>query len=144
MTERFENVVQKIGRVRKLILILLATFLGVTLLLDILVVETIFDPLVYLYIALGTIIALYVIQPLYTGRRLVQYYWQRVKRNRLAVGGLAFILFLILLAVIGPFFTADPTAVNFEEKNHHHWVSPSRNQSMTRKHSNSLPGQSLP
>jgi peptide/nickel transport system permease protein len=117
MTERFENVVQKIGRVRKLILILLATFLGVTLLLDILVVETIFDPLVYLYIALGTIIALYVIQPLYTGRRLVQYYWQRVKRNRLAVGGLAFILFLILLAIVGPFFTTDPTAVNFEEKN---------------------------
>ena len=33
------------------------------------------------------------------------------------MAGLAFILFLILLAFFGPFFTADPTAVNFEEKN---------------------------
>ncbi len=118
MTELFKNVARKIGGVRKLVLILLAAFLGVTILLDIWVVETIFDPLVYLYIVLGTIIALYGIQPLYTSRRLVRYYWHRARRNRLAVGGLAFILFLVLLAVIGPFFTADPTAVNFEEKNH--------------------------
>jgi len=118
MTERFKNITRKIGGVRKLVLILLVAFLSITILLDILVVETIFDPLVYLYIVLGTIIALYGIQPLYTSRRLVRYYWQRARRNRLAVGGLAFILFLILLAVIGPFFTTDPTAVNFEEKNH--------------------------
>lgn len=48
--------------------------------------------------------------------RLVNYYWQRTRRNKLAVFGLAFIIFLIVLAAIGPFFTADPTAVNFEEK----------------------------
>jgi peptide/nickel transport system permease protein len=53
----------------------------------------------------------------YTSTSLTGYYWERVRRNRLAVGGLAFILFLILLAIIGPFLTADPTAVNFEEKN---------------------------
>ncbi len=49
--------------------------------------------------------------------RLVGYYWKRTRRNRLAIFGLAFILFLILLAVIAPFFTLDPTMPNFEEKN---------------------------
>ena len=49
--------------------------------------------------------------------RLVNYYWQRIKRNKLAVAGLAFIIFLILLAAIGPFFTADPTRANIDEKN---------------------------
>jgi peptide/nickel transport system permease protein len=112
-----KHLIQKVGGVRRLLLLLLATLLGVTALLDILVVEKIFDPLVYLYIALSTIIALYVIPALHASRRLVRYYWQRFRKNRLAVGGLAFILFLILLALIGPFFTADPTAVNFEEKN---------------------------
>jgi len=120
MTSRLKSVndiARKVGGVRHLIFILIAVFLGLTLLLDIFVVEKIFDPLVYLYIALGTIVVLYGIYPLYLSRRLVRYYWDRTRRNRLAVGGLAFILFLILLALIGPFFTADPTAVNFEEKN---------------------------
>lgn len=120
MTNRLKSVnsiARKVGGIRKLILILLAVFLGVTLLLDIFVVEKIFDPLVYLYITLSTLAVLYVIYPLYTSRRLGSYYWERVRRNRLAVCGLAFILFLILLALIGPFFTTDPTAVNFEEKN---------------------------
>ena len=49
--------------------------------------------------------------------RLVRYYWQRTRHNKLAVAGLAFIIFLVLTAVFGPFFTLDPTAVNFEEKN---------------------------
>jgi len=48
--------------------------------------------------------------------RLINYYWQRTKRNKLAVFGLAFIIFLTALAAFGPLFTADPTAVNFEEK----------------------------
>src|SRR4030042_5005190 len=48
--------------------------------------------------------------------RLINYYWQRTQRNKLAVFGLAFIVFLVALAIVGPFFTADPTAVNFEEK----------------------------
>jgi peptide/nickel transport system permease protein len=56
-------------------------------------------------------------QHLRSNARLVNYYWQRTQRNKLAVFGLAFIIFLVLLAVIGPFFTLDPTAVNFEEKN---------------------------
>ena len=120
MTNRLKGVnyiARKVGGVRRLILILVAVALGVTILIDILVVDRIFGALGYLYIVLGTLVVLYGIYPLYTGRRLVSYYWERVKRNRLAVTGLAFILFLILLALIGPFFTADPTTVNFEEKN---------------------------
>ncbi|MFC1977189.1 ABC transporter permease [Chloroflexota bacterium] len=120
MTNRLKSIdylTRKVGGIRKLFLILMAAFLGVTLLLDILVVRKFFDPLVYLYIALGTFVVLYGIYPLYTDRRLVGYYWERVRKNRLAVAGLAFILFLILLALIGSFFTTDPTAVNFAEKN---------------------------
>jgi peptide/nickel transport system permease protein len=56
-------------------------------------------------------------RPLYGNARLVDYYWQRTKRNKLAIFGLAFIMFLVLLGVVGPFFTLDPTSVNFEEKN---------------------------
>ena len=55
-------------------------------------------------------------RPLYGNRRLVKYYWERTRQNKLAVLGLAYILLLILLALIGPFFTLDPTLVNFEEK----------------------------
>ncbi len=111
------HIARRVGGVRNLLFILLAALLGLTILLDIWVVERIFDPLVYLYLAVGIVVALYVIPPLYVSRRLVQYYGQRARRNRLAVVGLAFILFLILLAIIGPFLTADPTEINFEEKN---------------------------
>ena len=48
--------------------------------------------------------------------KLMSYYWQRTKKNKLAVAGLAFILFLILVALFGPLFTMDPTMANFEEK----------------------------
>ena len=59
----------------------------------------------------------YGVYPLYVHRRLTRYYWDRVKKHRLAVVGLAFILLLVVVAVIGPFLTADPTTVNFKEKN---------------------------
>jgi len=49
--------------------------------------------------------------------RLLKYYWNRTTRNKLAVAGLGFICFLILLAIFGPFFTVDPTHVDFDEKN---------------------------
>lgn len=48
--------------------------------------------------------------------KLMSYYWQRTKKNKLAVAGLAFILFLILVALFGPLFTMDPTMANFDEK----------------------------
>ncbi len=115
--KRIKRLAGRVGGIKNLILIPLAALWLLTLLLDIFVVEKIFTPLGYLYIAIGILALIYVVWPLYSGRRLVDYYWQRVKKNRLAVGGLAFILFLILLALIGPFFTTDPTAANFEEKN---------------------------
>ncbi|MFC1979650.1 ABC transporter permease [Chloroflexota bacterium] len=116
MTKRSNFVARKIG-VKNLVFITVIALIVLTLLLDIYVVENIFGPLTYFYIVLGTIIGVYGIQPLYASRRLALYYWDRTKKNRLSIGGLGFILFLILLAIIGPLFTADPTAVNFEEKN---------------------------
>src|SRR4030042_3393 len=56
-------------------------------------------------------------RPMSNSKRLINYYWQRTRRNKLAVFGLAFIIFLVLLAVVGPFFTLDPTLVDFEKKN---------------------------
>ncbi|MBA7695120.1 hypothetical protein ES703_103741 [subsurface metagenome] len=120
MTNRLKStksIAQKVGRVKNRIFITVIALLGTTFLLDIFVVDKIFGLLAYLYIALGALFVLYVIPLFYASRRLIQYYWQRARKNRLAVGGLAFIIFLILLAIIGPFFTADPTAANFEEKN---------------------------
>ncbi|MCJ7655845.1 MAG: ABC transporter permease [Dehalococcoidia bacterium] len=56
-------------------------------------------------------------QPVSNSTRLINYYWQRARRNKLAIFGLAFIIFLVLLAIVGPFFTLDPTLVDFEKKN---------------------------
>ncbi|CAG1770054.1 Dipeptide transport system permease protein DppC [uncultured bacterium] len=49
--------------------------------------------------------------------KLAAYYWERIKSHMTAMIGLAFIIFLILTAAIGPFFTVSPTNVNFSEKN---------------------------
>ncbi|HID42606.1 MAG TPA: ABC transporter permease [Archaeoglobaceae archaeon] len=49
--------------------------------------------------------------------RLAVYYWNRTKRNRLAVFGLVYIILLVAVAIVGPYFTPDPNRVNFEEKN---------------------------
>jgi len=77
MTNRLRsvnNIARKVGGIRNLLFIILAVGLSLTLLLDIFVVEKIFGPLAYLYIALGIIAVLYGIQPLYASRRLVRYY----------------------------------------------------------------------
>lgn len=49
--------------------------------------------------------------------KFARYYWERIKRHRLAMVGLIFIMVLILIAAAGPIFTASPTEVNFSEKN---------------------------
>lgn len=49
--------------------------------------------------------------------RLTAYYWERTRRHKPAMIGLVFMVFLIVLAVAGPFFTVSPTHVNFDEKN---------------------------
>ena len=70
-----------------------------------------------MYLFFAILVIFYGLQPLYANRRLTKYYWERIKRHRLSVLGLAFIVFLIATAIIGPLFTQDPTKVNFEEKN---------------------------
>ncbi len=45
------------------------------------------------------------------------YYWERIKGHKPAMLGLLFIVFLMLSAAIGPYFTISPTQVNFNEKN---------------------------
>ncbi len=71
----------------------------------------------YMYFFLTLIAVLYGLLPLYNQRRLTTFYWERTKRNRLGLIGLGFIFFLIVVALIGPFLTQDPTVVNFREKN---------------------------
>ena len=64
-------IARKVG-VKNLIFITVMVLLGLTLLLDIYVVEKIFDPLAYLYIALGIVVVLYGVQPVYSSRRLLR------------------------------------------------------------------------
>jgi len=111
------HISSKVGGLRNLIFIV--TFLGlvIVLLLDIYVVDEILEPLEYFYLFFAVLVIFYGLYPLYTNRRLTKYYWERTKRHRLSVLGLAFIVFLVVVAIIGPLFTQDPTSVNFEEKN---------------------------
>ncbi len=102
---------------KNLIFISFISILISIILIDVFLVEKIFDILVYFYIFFFLIAIFYGIYPLYENRRLTKYYWERTRRNRLSIGGAVFILFLIALALVGPFFTLDPTTVNFEEMN---------------------------
>ena len=43
------------------------------------------------------------------GRSLGRIAWMRLKRDKVAMGGGIFILFLILVAVFGPYLVQDPT-----------------------------------
>jgi len=107
----------KVGGLRNLIFIGMLLVLGLILLLDIYLVDKIFEPLGYFYLFFALLVVFYGLYPLYANRRLTKYYWERTKRHRLAIFGLVFIVFLIAVALIGPFFTQDPTKVNFQEKN---------------------------
>ncbi len=101
-------------------LLFAAVLLGIfgTILADILYLEDeLFTTLEYFYSVFAAIFLFQIAHPLYVNRRLTLYYWGRTKKNRLAVLGLYFILFLILVAILGPYFTQDPNLVNFEEKN---------------------------
>jgi peptide/nickel transport system permease protein len=102
---------------RNLLFILLMSVLVSVILVDVFLVERIVDTLVYFYAFFFLMAIFYGVYPLYENRRLTRYYWERTRRNRLSIGGVVFILFLIALALIGPFFTLDPTEVSFEEMN---------------------------
>ena len=107
----------KVGGLRNLIFIGAFLVLILVLLLDIYVVDKILEPLGYFYLLFAILGIFYGLYPLYVNRRLTKYYWERTKRHRLSVFGLAFIVFLVTVALIGPFLTQDPTKVNFQEKN---------------------------
>ena len=107
----------KVGGLRNLIFIGTLLVLISVFLLDIYLVDQILEPLGYFYVLIAILVIFYVLHPLYVNRRLTKYYWERTKRHRLAVYGLVFIVFLVAVALIGPFLTQDPTRVNFQEKN---------------------------
>lgn len=53
----------------------------------------------------------------YFNKRLAQYYWERLQKNKLSLAGMGFIIFLMLLGIFGPFFTQDPTYSDFNLAN---------------------------
>jgi len=116
MIDKAKKLSTRLGGGRNTLFLLAMLGLGLTLLADIRFVDHILDPLGYFYLFFIITTLLYGIYPLYVNRRLTGYYWERTRRNRLAVFGLAFIAFLILVALVGPFFTQDPNRVNFKEK----------------------------
>ena len=108
---------RKVGGLRILIFIGLLLVLILIFLFDVYLVDQILEPLGYFYVFFTILVVLYGIYPLYVNRRLTKYYWERTKRHRLSVLGLAFIVFLVAVAIIGPFLTQYPTRVDFQEKN---------------------------
>ena len=107
----------KVGGLRNLLFIGTLLALISVLLLDIYLPAQILEPLGYFYLFFTILVIFYVVYPLYANRRLTKYYWERTKRHRLAVFGLAFIALLMTVALAGPFLTQDPTEVSFQEKN---------------------------
>lgn len=108
---------RKVGGLRNLIFISLLLVLILVFLLDVYLVDQILEPLGYFYVLFIIVVVLYGIYPLYVNRRLTRYYWERTKKHHLSVLGLAFIIFLVAMALIGPLLTQDPTKVDFQEKN---------------------------
>jgi peptide/nickel transport system permease protein len=49
--------------------------------------------------------------------RLWKYYWKRLKKNRLSLVGLAYIILLTLVGIFGPLFTLDPQKTDFNVAN---------------------------
>ena len=107
----------KIGGMKNLIFTGAFLLLILVSLLDLYLIDQILKPLGYFYIFFSIVVIRYGIYPLYANKRLTKYYWDRTKKHQLSVLGLIFIVFLIAVALIAPFFTQDPTEVNFEEKN---------------------------
>ncbi len=108
---------RKVGGPRNLIFTGTVLVLVITLMVDIYIRAEIMAPTTYFYLFFADAAVFYGLYPLYVNRRLTRYYWERTRRHHLAVPGLAFIIFLVVTAIVGPFLTQDPTRVAFEEKN---------------------------
>jgi len=52
-------------------------------------------------------------RPFLISHRLVNYYWERLQKNRLSLVGLGFIGFLALTGIFGPFLVQDPQKTDF-------------------------------
>ncbi|MFC2052158.1 hypothetical protein ACFLT4_05465 [Chloroflexota bacterium] len=102
---------------RNLIFIGIFVVLILIILADIYTAGKVLEPLGYFYLFFAILAVFYGLYPLYVNRRLTRYYWDRTRRHKLSVSGLIFIVFLVLVALIGPLFTQDPTEVNFLGKN---------------------------
>jgi peptide/nickel transport system permease protein len=55
--------------------------------------------------------------PARSSKRLVSYYWDRLKQNRLSLVGLGFIVFLTLVGIFGPLLTQDAQKADFNIAN---------------------------
>jgi peptide/nickel transport system permease protein len=108
---------RRLGGPRHAIPLVLLLGVFIVFLVGVLRGKQLLQPLEYLYIIFAILVVFYGVYPLYVHRALTRYYWERVKKHRLAVAGLGFIIFLVLVAVFGPLLTADPMTVNFDEKN---------------------------
>ncbi|MEE8471578.1 MAG: ABC transporter permease [Dehalococcoidia bacterium] len=106
----------RLGGVRNALFLLAVLGLGLILLADILLVDHILDPWGYFNLFFIITALLYGVYPLFVNRRLTRYYWERTRRNRIAILGLAFIAFLTLVALVGPLFIPDPTRGNIGEE----------------------------
>lgn len=115
--KRLEKTAHRVGGLRNLAFFTTLAVLGVLGLLDLYVVDSLIPPSSYVYIFLIATGICYGVYPLWSARRLTTYYWRRTSKHRLALAGLVFIGLLVLIAIIGPFFTQDPTRVDFKEKN---------------------------
>ncbi|MEE9594167.1 MAG: ABC transporter permease [Candidatus Hydrothermarchaeales archaeon] len=82
-----------------------------------LVEDRLFSALDYFYAFFSVIMLFHVAYPAYVNRRLTLYYWNRTKKNKLSIFGFSFIIFLIFIAIVGPFFTVDPNHVDFDVMN---------------------------
>lgn len=113
---RWQRMARAVGSSRNLLAFtLIAVYtllLAVQIFLDIKILPT----TAYAYLYLGTLIIFFAVLPLYSNRRLSSYYWQRTRKFRPSIFGVVFILFLVLLALIGPFFTQDPTGHILKDK----------------------------
>ncbi len=107
---------EMLGRYRHRFFLLALSLYLILLGIDLVWEGQIMSLIAYLYLLFLPLVLFYGFPPLYSSRRLTRYYWDRTKRHLPALVGLGFILFLAALALIGPFFTPDPTRVDFERR----------------------------